>query len=503
MGIALYCQKNSAVMLEIPSSDNSVIQKFVSVFGFWFFYTDTRQVTIRLRWYAVLIRAIVSITLACYIIGERMIIQQGYAEFVTDGQSSVFTKLSGFTRTNLSREELDNVSDQDFEKVSKIYNKFSDTNDEFHGARDESIFVATNLIITPEQTRTVCADIPNKNTECQKKDNTVGGMNKKCNKQDYSKPRRNGTTSTGIMVFDARISGKQTGKCVEFNKSHTSCQYYGWCPPNSREPPSSFAPVFKHSRNFEAQIQNKVYFPSLDIELSNNNPRAKCMFDPAKAEKTRYCRNWRVEDMVGRTGNSFDSVAMKGGVIRVQIDWTCFLGWWSWILPPTRKTLKRQCLPTYNFTLMEGVGHNMGGGGGWHKMNTYYTQQKTWKGEGYSRRLDRVIGIYFKIDTTYNLSKFDPVRIIVVLMAGKGFWKIFDFFFWLVFSGFRGQLTSCLGVPCCSMVERFNDRNEGWKTKKKVRVPKRDRLCTEQEDKVNTCHRNLRLKNSLCCPKLS
>ena len=115
-------------MLEIPSSDNSVIQKFVSVFGFWFFYTDTRQVTIRLRWYAVLIRAIVSITLACYIIGERIIIQQGYAEFVTDGQSSVFTELTGFTRTNLSREELDNVSDQDFEKVSKIYNKFSDTN---------------------------------------------------------------------------------------------------------------------------------------------------------------------------------------------------------------------------------------------------------------------------------------------------------------------------------------------------------------------------------------
>ena len=132
-------------MADIPG-----YQKFTSVFRIWFYYTDTRQVTIRLRWYAVLraivsvLRAIVSVLLLGYIIGERLIINKGYAVYIPDGQSGIFTKIEGHNIANLSATEMDKISKEEYEKVKNEYNKFSDTNDDYYHEGSKYIFIKLN-----------------------------------------------------------------------------------------------------------------------------------------------------------------------------------------------------------------------------------------------------------------------------------------------------------------------------------------------------------------------
>ena len=231
-----------------------------------------------------------------------------------------------------------------------------------------------------------------------------------CNPNLTSKAKRNpNCTSQNFWGESPYIgNGRQTGRCVRFNPPKTkvnqareaeyTCEYQGWCPPPSRLIPSETVPVFGQSRNFTVQIQNKVIFPSLGLSMTNNITQAKCFFDLSDARNRDNCRNFRVADMVNLTGHTFDQLALRGAVIRIDIIWDCFFGIykpfglnWTW----NQYNQENPCLPKYKFYLVnsELPGRGLGQFPGRYHLKMFYTNDGTGLNPARTRALYKVYGL--------------------------------------------------------------------------------------------------------------
>ena len=67
-------------------------------------------------------------------------------------------------------------------------------------------------------------------------------------------------------------------------------------------------------------------------------PNGICIYKAHKPS-THLCPIFRLGDIVHLAGGNFSKIAIKGGVISIQITWNCDLDW----------NFEKYCLPKYNF----------------------------------------------------------------------------------------------------------------------------------------------------------
>uniref|UniRef100_A0A673GGK5 P2X purinoceptor n=1 Tax=Sinocyclocheilus rhinocerous TaxID=307959 RepID=A0A673GGK5_9TELE len=157
---------------------------------------------------------------------------------------------------------------------------------------------------------------------------------------------------------DARGDGVRTGRCVNYNDTVKSCEVLSWCPLEKIvEPPNP--PLLADAENFTVLIKNNIRYPKFNFNKRNILPNinssylTQCVF----SRKTDPdCPIFRLKDIVEEAEEDFQTMAVHGGVMGVQIRWDCDLDMpQSWCVP--RYTFRRldnkdpenNVAPGYNF----------------------------------------------------------------------------------------------------------------------------------------------------------
>ncbi|PWA18455.1 hypothetical protein CCH79_00009890, partial [Gambusia affinis] len=343
-----------------------------------------------------------------YVVGYVCVVQKAYQE--RDSViSTVTTKVKGFAFTN----------------ISDMQPRFWDVVDyNIPPQGDDSFFVLTNMVMTPGQTQSRCAELPSPSTTCVDDCDCVEG---------YNDPRGNGTPQSQIHLHTPAL------------QSITSCtmtillpQVYGQdcvktIPPLSR--PVRFSPgvpwkstptypseancavslpdrraLLAEAENFTVLIKNSITYPKFNLHKRNilshiNSTYLKtCEFN----RKTHPdCPIFRLKHIVSEAGEDFQDMAVKGGVLGILIDWSCDLDWWA-----------RKCYPKYTFRRLDNKHpvNNVAPGYNF-RFAKYY---RTAEGEEV-RTLIKAYGIRFDVIVFGTAGKFGIVPTIVNLGAALSF----------------------------------------------------------------------------------
>ena len=92
---------------------------------------------------------------------------------------------------------------------------------------------------------------------------------------------------------------------------------------------------------------------------------------------------------------NFTRLALKGGVISVDIKWDCDLDW----------NFDKFCLPKYKFVILDGSGWNF-------RHGMYHEENR--------RTLIKSYGLKFLLNVTGKAGKFDITNTVIILVTGLG-----------------------------------------------------------------------------------
>ena len=108
-------------------------------------------------------------------------------------------------------------------------------------------------------------------------------------------------------------------------------------------------PLIPGAENYTVLIKNSVSFSRFgeDKYHKNNMPNGICIYKKHKPS-THLCPIFKLGDIVELAGGNFSKIAIKGGVISIQITWNCDLDW----------NFDEYCLPKYNFRVLDNTGWN-------------------------------------------------------------------------------------------------------------------------------------------------
>ncbi|XP_076020775.1 P2X purinoceptor 4b [Genypterus blacodes] len=308
------------------------------------------------------------VLILAYVVGYVCIVQKAYQE-LDSVISTVTTKVKGFTFTNTS--ELD----QHFWDVADYV---------IPPQGDHYFFVLTNLIVTPNQTQSRCPEHSNPSTICSSDSDCMEGRS------------------------DPRGSGIQTGLCVNHSDAVRTCEVLSWCPleDDTNLPEQA---VLAAAENFTVLIKNSVTYPKFNFHRRNIAPQInssylkRCVFNPVTDPD---CPIFRLKDMVSMAGEDFQTMAVKGGVLGIVIDWSCDLDLWG-----------GKCEPKYSFRRLDNkdpdevaIGYNF-------RFAKYYETPDATE----TRTLIKAYGIRFDIIVFGTAGKFSIVPTIVNLGAALSF----------------------------------------------------------------------------------
>ncbi|MEQ2200874.1 hypothetical protein XENOCAPTIV_004272 [Xenoophorus captivus] len=306
---------------------------------------------------------------ALYVVGYVCVVQKAYQE--TDSViSTVTTKVKGFAFTNISDMEL----------------RFWDVADYIIPPQgDKTFFMLTNLVMTPGQTQSRCAELPNPSTTCADDCDCIEGYN------------------------DPRGNGIRTGLCENYSSTVKTCEVLSWCPLelDTKLPKRA---LLAAAENFTVLIKNSITYPKFNIHKKNILPHINssylntCEF----SRKTDPdCPIFRLRYIVSEAGEDFQDMAVKGGVLGILIDWSCDLDWWA-----------GKCHPKYTFRRLDNTHpfNNVAPGYNF-RFAKYY---KTPKGEE-QRTLFKAYGIRFDVIVFGTAGKFGIVPTIVNVGAALSF----------------------------------------------------------------------------------
>ncbi|XP_071378139.1 P2X purinoceptor 4b [Centroberyx affinis] len=304
-----------------------------------------------------------------YVIGYVCVVQKAYQE--TDSViSTVSTKVKGFALTNSSDQEP----------------RFWDVADYVIPPQGEhSFFVLTNIIVTANQTQASCPELPNPSTICIDDCDCIEG---------HSDPRSNGI---------------QTGFCVNYSNTVQTCEVLSWCPLeiDTKLPEPA---LLGAAEDFTVLIKNSMTYPKFNFHRRNILPHInssylkKCEFNRATDPD---CPIFRLKHMVSEAGEDFQTMAVKGGILGIFIDWSCDLDWWA-----------GKCYPKYSFRRLDNKNPDNNVAPGYNfRFAKYY---KTAHGEE-MRTLIKGYGIRFDVIVFGTAGKFGIVPTIVNLGAALTF----------------------------------------------------------------------------------
>ncbi|XP_014863564.1 PREDICTED: P2X purinoceptor 4-like isoform X1 [Poecilia mexicana] len=313
-----------------------------------------------------------------YVVGYVCVVQKAYQE--TDSViSTVTTKVKGFAFTNISDMEP----------------RFWDVVDyNIPPQGDGSFFVLTNVVMTPGQTQSRCAELPNPSTICVDDCDCVEGYN------------------------DPRGNGIRTGLCENYSSIVKTCEVLSWCPLEIDTNLPKRA-LLAEAENFTVLIKNSITYPKFNFHNKNaclpssrrnilshiNSTYLKrCEFN---RKTDPNCPIFRLKHIVSEAGEDFQDMAVKGGVLGILIDWSCNLDWWA-----------RKCYPKYTFRRLDNKHpvNNVAPGYNF-RFAKYY---RTAEGEEV-RTLIKAYGIRFDVIVFGTAGKFGIVPTIVNLGAALSF----------------------------------------------------------------------------------
>ncbi|XP_029916191.1 P2X purinoceptor 4b [Myripristis murdjan] len=304
-----------------------------------------------------------------YVVGYVCVVQKGYQE--TDSViSTVTTKVKGFAYSN----------------TSDLEHRFWDVADYVIPPQgDHSFFVLTNIIVTPNQTQSRCPELPTPSSICTADCDCTEG---------HSDPRSNGI---------------QTGLCVNYSDTQQTCEVLSWCPLEIDTNLPKHA-MLAAAENFTVLIKNSVTYPKFKFHRRNIMPQINSSY-LRRCEFNRItdpdCPIFRLKHIVSEAGEDFQSMAVKGGVLGILIDWSCDLDWWA-----------GKCYPKYSFQRLDNKNPNNSVAPGYNfRFARYY---KTPDGEE-TRTLIKGYGIRFDVIVFGTAGKFGIVPTIVNLGAALSF----------------------------------------------------------------------------------
>ncbi|XP_021113162.1 P2X purinoceptor 7 isoform X4 [Heterocephalus glaber] len=260
--------------------------------------------------------------------------------------SSVHTKVKGVAEV---REE---VADGTKKAVQRVF----DTADYTLPLQGNSFFVMTNYLRTEGQEQRLCPQYPTPRTLCS--------SDRGCKK--------------GWM--DPQSKGIQTGRCVVYSGTKKTCEVSAWCPIEAMEEAPRPA-LLSSAENFTVLIKNNIDFPGHNYTTRNILPglNTSCTFHKMK---NTQCPIFRLGDIFQDAGDNFSDVAIKGGIMGIEIYWDCNLDGWS-----------HHCRPKYSFRRLDDKTANESLYPGYNfRYAKYYRENNVEK-----RTLIKVFGIRFDI----------------------------------------------------------------------------------------------------------
>ncbi|XP_044525416.1 P2X purinoceptor 5 [Gracilinanus agilis] len=292
------------------------------------------------------------------------LVKKGYQVVDTTVQSSVITKVKGAAFTN----------------TSELREKIWDVADYVIPPQGENVFfVVTNLLVTPRQRQSTCAESPHiPQAACS---------------QDGDCPR-------GEAVLSGH--GVRTGRCMRADgEGRGTCEIFAWCPLEKQHHPEK--PLLEKAKDFTVYIKNSIRFPRFNFSKSNvldtkdKSFLKSCRFGP----DNHYCPVFRLGSLVHASGNDFQEMALEGGVIGIQIEWDCDLD-----------QAPSACKPQYSFsrldrTSMVASGYNF-------RFAKYYQDA-----DGVEfRTLMKVYGIRFDVMVSGKAGKFSIIPTMINVGSG-------------------------------------------------------------------------------------
>ncbi|ODM99155.1 P2X purinoceptor 4, partial [Orchesella cincta] len=295
----------------------------------------------------------------------------------------VLSKVKGFASTeNLTDEEL-------AVENSHLYRRTWDQADivypEYGGEGETGSFtIVTNLIITPNQTLSSCAEEFRSSSKCLKDSDCQKG---------YWSPSTHGVYS---------------GKCVHQNGS---CEINGWCPiERGVLPRKGLKPLLEDVQDFTIMLKNTVEFPDCGNQQGRNLPHnitasylKDCMYHK---ETDPLCPIFRIGDIIKWSGDEFSRVAVKGGVFRIKILWECDFDFGRSV---------DTCKPKYDFIRVDD--REAGVSTGWNfRSANYYSETE--------RTLKKQFALKILINLEGEGRKFNFFQLVVTLGATIGLFSV-------------------------------------------------------------------------------
>ncbi|KAM5237729.1 P2X purinoceptor 7 [Ctenodactylus gundi] len=282
-----------------------------------------------------------------------------------------------------------------------------DTADYTFPLQGNSFFVMTNFLKTEGQEQGLCPEYPTRRTLCS--------SDRGCKK--------------GWM--DPQSKGIQTGRCIVYKGTQKTCEVSAWCPIEAVEEAPRPA-LLSSAENFTVLIKNNIDFPGHNYTTRNIlGLNISCTFHKAW---NPLCPIFRLGDIFQETGDNFSDVAIKGGIMGIEIYWDCNLDRWS-----------HHCHPKYSFRRLDDKTTNEALYPGYNfRYAKYYRENNVEK-----RTLIKVYGIRFDILVFGTGGKFDIIQLIVYIGSTLSYFGLATVFIDFLINTYSSSICRSHVYPCC------------------------------------------------------
>lgn len=333
-----------------------------------------------------------------YIAGYVCYLKKGYQD--TDTViSSVITKVKGVALTNTTEVGLRVWDEADYIVPPQEENSF---------------FVLTNLIITPNQTQGRCAENPGPDSSCSSDKDCQNGFH------------------------DSRRRGVRTGKCINYSHTEKTCEVMGWCPLEEiNDPPEP--PMLAEAENFTVLIKNSIRYPKFNFNKRNILPHvnstylSQCIFN---RKTDPDCPIFRLGDITTEANEDFQDIAVHGGVMAVQIRWDCDLD-----------LSDSHCIPQYTFRRLDNKDPDNNVAPGYNFRFAKYYQNADGKE---SRTLIKGYGIRFDVMVFGTAGKFNIIPTLLNIGAG------------LALLGVVTVVCDCITLSCMTKRQHYREKKYSY-----------------------------------------
>ena len=189
-----------------------------------------------------------------------------------------------------------------------------------------------------------------------------------------------------------------TGKC---NLTTRTCEVHAWCPVENDLTPLKDRGVLEESKHFTVLIKNQIYFPKFDKQRSNIlvSQNESYLSSCSNSEDQPFCPVFTLGYIVEAAGQNYSEIAFKGGVINVDISWSCDLD----------HDFLSHCKPVYEFSRLDDPQAKIAQGWNFRHAD-YFSENK--------RTLYKAFGINFVVNVHGEARKFSFIPTLLNLGAG-------------------------------------------------------------------------------------